>query len=73
MAERTFTEVYSQSEGWWIGFVEEVPGAMSQGATLEECQANLCEALTLMLDVQREDLAKELAGHTICCEPLVLA
>ena len=73
MAERTFTAVYTQDEHWWVGFVEEVPGAMSQGATREECQANLREALALMLEVQREDLAQELQGHTICREPLVVA
>ncbi len=73
MTKRTFTAVYTQNEGWWIGFIEEVPGAMSQGATLEECQTNLREALSLMLEVQREDLAKELEGHTVCREALVLA
>ena len=46
---------------------------MSHGATLEECQSNLREALSLMLQVQREDLAKELEGHTVCREALVLA
>ncbi len=68
-----YTAVYTQSEGWWIGFIEEVPGAMSQGATLEECQTNLREALSLMLDVQREDLEKELEGRTVSRELLVLA
>jgi predicted RNase H-like HicB family nuclease len=73
MAERTFTAIYVHDDPWWIGFVEEAPGAMSQGATRAECQANLREALALMLEVQREDLAKELAGHAICREPLVVA
>jgi predicted RNase H-like HicB family nuclease len=68
----TYTAVYTQDGPWWIGFVEEVPGAMSQGATLAECQANLREALTLMLEIRREDLAKELEGHTVSREPLVL-
>jgi predicted RNase H-like HicB family nuclease len=73
MAERAFTAVYTQSEGWWVGFIEEVPGAMSQGATRDECEAKLREALALMVDVQRDDLAKELEGHIVCREPLMLA
>jgi predicted RNase H-like HicB family nuclease len=60
MAERAFTAVYTQDENWWVGFVEKVPSAMSQGATREECQANLREALALTIEVHREDLAKEL-------------
>ncbi len=27
MAERTFTAVYTQDEGWWVRFIEEVHGA----------------------------------------------
>lgn len=73
MSKQTFTAVYTQNEGWWVGFIEEVPGAMSQGATLEECQANLREALILMLDVQREDLERELEGRMVSREALVLA
>lgn len=73
MAEQTFTAVYTKDEGFWVGFIEEVPGAMSQGATREECQSNLREALMLMLEVQREDLAKELEGHAVCRETLVVA
>jgi predicted RNase H-like HicB family nuclease len=73
MTEHTFTAVYSQDGPLWIGFIEEVPGAMSQGATIEECQTNLREALELMLEVQREDLARELEGHEIHRESLVLA
>jgi predicted RNase H-like HicB family nuclease len=73
MTGQTFTAVYTQDGPWWIGFIEEVPGAMSQGKTLEECQTNLREALDLMLEVQREDLARELEGHDVSREPLVLA
>lgn len=69
----TFTVVYSQDGLLWIGFVEDWPGAMSQGETLAECQANLRGALDLMLAMHRKELARELEGHTVRCEPLVLA
>ena len=32
----TFTTVFEQDGDWWIGYVEELPGANTQGATLEE-------------------------------------
>jgi hypothetical protein len=39
-----FTAKILQSEGWWIGFVEEVPGALAQERTKEE----LIESLKLV-------------------------
>jgi predicted RNase H-like HicB family nuclease len=70
---QTFSAIYIRDGSWWVGFVEEIPGAMSQGATLDECQANLREAVALMLEVQREDLERELEGKTVHRETLVLA
>ena len=47
---QTFTAVYEPAEeGGYAAFVEEVPGAISQGETLEEARENLKEALELML------------------------
>ena len=51
---QTFTAVYEPAEeGGYAAFVEEVPGAISQGETLEEARENLKEALELMLEVNR--------------------
>ncbi len=41
-------------EGGYTCFVEEVPGAISQGETLDEARDNLLDALKLVLDCQRE-------------------
>ncbi|MGA2687576.1 MAG: type II toxin-antitoxin system HicB family antitoxin [Candidatus Korobacteraceae bacterium] len=41
-------------EGGYTCFVEEIPGAISQGETLEEAKANLRDALQLVLECQRE-------------------
>ena len=49
------------SEGGYSCFVEEVPAAISQGETLEEARANLLDALTLVLDVQRHLAEQNLA------------
>jgi predicted RNase H-like HicB family nuclease len=53
---QTFTAVFERAEeGGYVAFVEEVPGAVSQGETLEEARENLKEALALMLEVNREN------------------
>lgn len=45
-------------EGGYIGFVEELPGANTQGETLAECRSNLIEAILLVLEANR-DLAQQ--------------
>jgi predicted RNase H-like HicB family nuclease len=47
------TAVFMQVPEGYIGFVEELPGANTQGATLEEVRENLHEAVALVLDANR--------------------
>jgi predicted RNase H-like HicB family nuclease len=47
------TAVFEQVPEGYIGFVEELPGANTQGATLEEARANLREAVELVLEANR--------------------
>lgn len=49
-----FTAVYVEQDGWVIGYVEEIPGAHSQGRTVEEARAALREVLTMTLADNRE-------------------
>jgi predicted RNase H-like HicB family nuclease len=49
-----FTAVYQKVPEGFIGFVEELPGANTQGRTLEETRANLREAADLVLEANRE-------------------
>jgi len=53
-----FTAVFRRVPEGYIAFVEELPGANTQGATLEEARANLQEAVTLVLEANRT-LAQE--------------
>ena len=53
------TAVFQQVAEGYIGFVEELPGANTQGATLDEARANLAEAVELVLEANRT-LAEEL-------------
>ena len=48
-----FTAVFRKVPEGYIGFVEELPGANTQGATLEETRANLQEAVALVLEANR--------------------
>lgn len=53
--KRTFNAVIKQDEGWWIGWVEEIPGVNSQGKTRAELLKNLRSALKEALEFNRED------------------
>ena len=71
--EMAFTAVYKEVPEGYIAFVEELPGANTQGATLEEARANLREAVQLVLDANRQ-LAREEAGDgDVIREPLKIA
>ena len=48
-----FTAVYKEVPEGYIGFVEELPGANTQGKTLEETRANLKEAIEMTLEANR--------------------
>lgn len=58
------------SEGYVV-FVE-LPGANTLGRTLEEAQANLEEAVPLVLEANRPFAEEELAGVDVIREPLLV-
>jgi predicted RNase H-like HicB family nuclease len=52
---RRFTAVVEEApEGGYTAFVPELPGAISQGETIEEAGENLNEAIQLIIDADRE-------------------
>ncbi|MDD9869348.1 MAG: type II toxin-antitoxin system HicB family antitoxin [Gammaproteobacteria bacterium] len=48
------TAVFEKSEYGYIGYIEELPGANTQGKTLAETKQNLIEAVALVLQANRE-------------------
>jgi len=66
------TAVFRKVPEGYIGFVEELPGANTQGATLEEARANLSEAVELTLDANRTLTEEAIAGQDVIREPLVI-
>jgi predicted RNase H-like HicB family nuclease len=73
LVTQTFTAVYEPAEeGGFVAFVEEVPGAISQGETLEEARENLKDALELMLEVNREKVLDGVDESRIVREPIAI-
>jgi len=66
------TAVYRRVPEGYIGFVEELPGANTQGASLEEVRRNLAEAVTLVLDANRSLSEASIEGRDVIREPLML-
>jgi len=45
-----YRETFLKTDKWWVAWTNDVPGAMSQGETLEEAEENLRDAIALMLE-----------------------
>ena len=69
----TLTAVFRKVPEGYIGYVEELPGANTQGDTLEEARENLKEAITLVLEANRELAEETLVGVDVIREPLLMA
>ena len=63
------TAVYVEVPEGYVAFVEELPGANTQGATFEEARENLQEAVALVLEANRELAEKAVAGKKVTKEP----
>lgn len=61
------------NDGWYVGQVEEIPAAISQGRTIEELKTNLLDALRLLLEVNREATEIEYKGKEVIREELSIA
>ena len=73
MRQLEFTAVYRKVPQGYVGFIEELPGANTQGRTLEEARANLREAAQLVLEANRTLATQNADPDSIIREPLRLA
>lgn len=71
--EPMFTAVYRKVPEGYVAFVEELPGANTQGATLVEARENLREAVVLVLEANRALAEEHLAGADVIRESLELS
>lgn len=67
------TAVFMQVPEGYIAFVEELPGANTQGDTLEESRENLQDAVALVLEANRELASRSLAGQAVTREQVPAA
>lgn len=72
MNRMRLTAVFMKVPEGYIGFVEELPGANTQGETLEEARANLNEAVEMVLEANRALSAKSVEGADVIRETLIL-
>ena len=67
------TAIFQKVPEGYIGFVEELPGANTQGATLEEARTNLEEAISLVLEANRVLAEESVRGKDVIREPVSLS
>ncbi len=68
--KETLTAIFEKSPQGYIGYVEELPGANTQGATLEETKKNLIEAIHLVLEANRQLTEEGISEKEIIKESL---
>ena len=66
----TLTAVYRKVAEGYVAFVEELPGANSQGETLPEARANLREAVELVISASREQARQDVRDADVIRETL---
>jgi predicted RNase H-like HicB family nuclease len=67
-----FTAVFQKFPDGYAAFVEELPGANTQGGTLEEARKNLVEAVHMVMEANRELAEEELGATQVIREPLAI-
>jgi predicted RNase H-like HicB family nuclease len=67
-----FSAVFEQVNDWWIGYVEELPGANTQGRSLDEARENLKETVQAIIETNRELTRRELHGKIFVQEELIV-
>ena len=52
--QKIFEATIEKRDKCYIGWIDELPGAFSQGRTIKEVEENLAEAVLLILEAERE-------------------
>jgi predicted RNase H-like HicB family nuclease len=67
-----YEEVPESEGGGYVAYTEELPGAISEGDTLEEARENLRDAIELLLAANRELTSKSYRGKKIAREKITV-
>ena len=65
-----YEEVPESEGGGYVAYAEELPGAITEGDTLEEARANLRDAIELLLEANRSLTGKPVQGKKITREKI---
>lgn len=65
--------VYQKVPEGYIAFVEELPGANTQGDTLDDARDNLTKAVALVLEANRALAKESLVGKDVIREALIVS
>jgi len=69
-----FTAIIEKSDdGWFVGQIEELPAALSQGRTIDEVKENLIDAIRLLMETNKENTELEYKGKSVIREELLVA
>jgi len=66
------TAIYMRVPEGFVAFIEELPGANTQGATIEEARENLREAVELVLEANQEMAEQSMEGAAVIREAFEL-
>ncbi len=68
---RKYQVNFLHRDEWWVAWTDDVPGALTQGKTLDEARENLIDAIALMLEpVDLDDLPA--SSTELVCETIEL-
>ncbi|OLD19745.1 MAG: HicB family protein [Acidobacteria bacterium] len=67
-----YEEVPESEGGGYVAYTEELPGAISEGETLEEARENLRDAIELLLQANRELASKSHRGKKVAREKITV-
>lgn len=68
-----YEEVPESEGGGYVAYTEELPGAISEGDTLEEARENLRDAIAMVLEANRELKGKAQTGQKITRERITVS
>jgi len=67
-----FEEIPESEGGGYVAYTEELPGAISEGDTLDEARENLRDAIELLLEANRELANRSHHGKKIAREKITV-
>ncbi len=68
-----YEEVPESEGGGYLAYAQELPGAVSEGETLEEARENLRDAIEILLEANRELASKPRQGKTVKREKMTVS